>query len=57
MKRYENPIINVSLFDRENVVTEASQIPPAEPELTAVEQAINAANGAYGEGNVIKVTF
>lgn len=56
MKRYENPIISVSLFDSENVVTDASQItPPAE--LTAVEQAVKAANEKYGEGNVLKVTF
>ncbi len=56
MKIYENPIINVSLFDAENVVTQASQPTPPEPELTAVQQAQNAAAEKYGT-NVIAVTF
>lgn len=52
MKNYENPIISVSLFDVENVVTESGM-----PEQTAVEQANDFAEATYGAANIIKVTF
>ena len=53
MKRYEDPIINVSLFDVENIVTSSG----AEPASTAVNQAVTAATASYGEENVISFTF
>lgn len=55
MKKYINPIINVSLFDAENIVTIASQNPP---EQTALEQAQAYVTGLDTEGKrTITVTF
>lgn len=57
MKRYENPIIDVSLFDTENVVATGSITPEPDPQNeTAVRQALDAAGTAYGT-NLIRVTF
>lgn len=56
MKRYENPMLNISLFDAENVVTDGSQpTPPAEN--TAVDMAMSEAATITSEANTFSVIF
>lgn len=54
MKRYENPLLNVSLFDAENIITASGETP--EPEMTAIEKAQADAAKRHTAG-VITVTF
>lgn len=51
--KFENPIMNISMFEVENVVTEASS--PAPAEKTAEQMAME--SELYVEGNTISVTF
>ena len=57
MKKFENPIINVSLFDVENIVTNGSDVKPP-VQKTAVEQALEEAGTLVaGSKDTIQVTF
>ena len=57
MKRYEDPIINVSLFDIENIVTTSGGAGPS-PVETAVDQATAAATTLVeGSRGTLTVTF
>ncbi len=49
MKIYENPVINITEFDAENIVTNSG------PDPTAFDQAQGAAADAVGEDKVIRV--
>lgn len=51
--KFENPIMNISMFEVENVVTEASS--PAPEQQSAEDKA--KASELYVEGNTISVTF
>lgn len=51
--KFENPIMNISMFEVENVVTQASG--PAPVEQTAEDKAKQ--SELYVEGNTISVTF
>lgn len=55
MKKYEAPMLNVSLFDAENVVTDGSQ--PTPPGNTAVDMALQDAAGIATSANTFSVVF
>ncbi len=54
MKRYENPIMNISLFDMENIATQGSAV-----QQTAVEQAMAQAAELTGatEDNIMIIKY
>ena len=52
--KFENPIMNISMFEVENVLTEASGQAPV-GQQTAEQQAIE--SDLYVNGNTITVTF
>lgn len=55
MKRYENPTMYISVFDAENVVTEASGITPVE-KTKAIDEALNSLSAA-NVTETLKFTF
>lgn len=59
MKFFETPIMNISMFESENVVTEPSNTVPAANTVAEAESVLSTAIGAaeVSEGNTFTFTF
>lgn len=57
MKFFETPIMNISMFESENVVTEPSNTVPAANTVAEAESVLSTAIGEVSEGNTFTFTF
>lgn len=52
--KFEKPIINITMFEKESVATQGSIITPGNTNMQSAENAANAAAGGVGAGNTGK---